>query len=73
MGDQRHGDSPSLRDIQEDFPEEGISKSIPEGWLNVPAEKMQYVKIFTYLFWEWKTFGGADVYHPVRKSEKRGG
>jgi len=39
MGVQRHGDLPSLRDIQEDFPEEGISKSIPEGCLNVPAEK----------------------------------
>ena len=35
--------------------------------------KKQYVKIFTYLFWEWKTFGGADVYRLVRKSEKRGG
>ena len=39
MGVQRHGDSHSLRDIQEDFPEEGISKGIPEGWLNVPVEK----------------------------------
>ena len=35
--------------------------------------KKQYVKIFTYLFWEWKAFGGADVYCPVRKSEQRGG
>lgn len=36
-------------------------------------QKNQYVKIFTYLLWEWKAFDGADVYHPVRKSEKRGG
>lgn len=36
-------------------------------------QKKQYVKIFTYLLWEWKAFDGADVYHPVRKSEKRGG
>lgn len=36
-------------------------------------QKKQDVKIFTCLLWEWKAFDGADVYHPVRKSEKRGG
>lgn len=44
MGVQRPGDSPSLGDIQEDFPEEGVSKGRAEGWLNVPAEKNNMCK-----------------------------
>ena len=34
--------------------------------------KKRCAKIFIYLVWEWKAFGSADVYHLVRKSEKRG-